>query len=248
MSDVFDLAAMKAKIAKLLAKAEGTDNPTERETYTDKATELMIRLGIDAAELEAAGEVKPEDIVEVHRNFRGNYSIVMIPFCHSVLRGFGNLQMLQSVRSPMLRVAYIIGHKTDVELFNQLMDSLEAQAMSALRAWQKENREMRRYQTDMEKYVDSRSFLEAFGSTVGRRLRESRRTTTAESQMSSGAELVLASKEARVNEWMSEAHPKVRKARGGVREHGYEGLWAGRAAGERADIGNTRIGSRQALR
>lgn len=61
------LDKMKDKIAKLLAKAERTDNEHEAETFTASAHKLMLAYGIELAELESAGEVKPEEIVEVYR-------------------------------------------------------------------------------------------------------------------------------------------------------------------------------------
>ena len=67
------------KIAKLLAKAERTDNEHERDAYTQQAERLMLKLGIERAELESAGEVKAEDIVEVTREWTGNYAITMVP-------------------------------------------------------------------------------------------------------------------------------------------------------------------------
>jgi hypothetical protein len=55
-----------AKIGKLLAKAEGTDNPHEAEAFMRKAEALMIQEGIDEAMARRAGgaNVRPEEIVE----------------------------------------------------------------------------------------------------------------------------------------------------------------------------------------
>lgn len=241
----FDFEAMKSKISKLLAKAEGTDNEKERDTFNAKAEKLMLQLGIQRAELEAAGEVDTEDIVEVHRDWRGNYSIVMVPFVHDVAQGFGNLTILQSTASAMLRRTYIIGHKSDVERFTQLIDSLALQVLSALRRWQKEHADERRHLTDMQKYIQHRSFIAGFGQEVRKRLTKEVKQVLKEEQVSAGAELVLASKMDRVNAWIDEAYPDKGKARGGIQRHSAIALQHGREAGAKANLGGKSVGGKK---
>lgn len=237
----------KRKIAGLLAKAERTDNEHERDTYTKKAETLMLRLGIERAELESVGEVKPEEIVEESRLWTGNYAIVMVPFMSRVGRAFGNLSFIQSKNhNGMRRFSYVIGHKSEVEEFLVLIDSLNVQVMSALKRWQRENREERRYMTDMEKYTENRSFIEAFGVTVAERLRKTRRVEEAEA--TPGAALVLASKMDRVNEWRDQQYgDSLRPSRTGARTWGASGAAGGAAAGERANLGEKGIGGRGVL-
>lgn len=238
----FDLAAMKDKIAKLLAKAERTDNEHERDAFNSQAERLMLKLGIARAELESAGEVKPEEIVEVVREWKGNYSIVMVPFVANVAEGFGNLTILQSTRSAMLRKTFIIGHKTDVEEFVALIDSLALQVLSALHRWQKEHKEERRGLTDMEKYVQHRSFISGFGLTVSSRLAEERKEE--EQEASTGAALVLASKESRIKGWLDEKYPKLGTARGGMQQFSSRAARDGAVAGRTANLGNKSVGGK----
>lgn len=237
----FEPNAMKAKIAKLLAKAERTDNDEERDAFNRKAEQLMIQLGIGFAELEAAGEIKPEEIIEVRREWHGNYSIVMLPFVYDLAKGFGNLTILQSnYGAPMLRTSFIIGHKSDVEQFCELLDSLALQVMSALRRWQKENAESRRGLTDMVKYVQNRSFISGFGAQVRDRLYDLR--TTEEETASTGAALVLASKQERVDGWIEDSYGKLGNGRGGVQQHSSLARNAGRVAGKTANLGEKAVG------
>lgn len=241
----FDLSEMKAKIAKLLAKAESTDNEHERDILNEKAEKLMLRLGIDAAELEAAGEIKPEEIIRVKREFGGNYAIVYIPFVADVANGFGNLTIIQTNYKDRLdRVAHIIGHESDVENFLTLLDSLLLQVKSALRRWQKENIEARRGLTDMVKYVQHRSFITGFGLQVNERLLALR--TEIEEEASTGAALVLASKQDRVDDKAGEMFPKLKKA-SSTKSWSQQGLHAGAKAGSTADIGQTRVGRNEEL-
>jgi hypothetical protein len=242
-----DIAKIKDKIAKLLAKAERTDNEHERDAFNAQAERMMLRLGIEKAELEAAGEVKPEDIVEVLRHWTGNYSIVMVPFVADVASGFGNITVLQSKNhNGMLRVTFIIGHKSDVEEFCKLIDSLAVQVMSALKRWQREYREERRWLTDMEKYTQHRSFITGFGEGVRRRLMAERREE--EKTASTGAALVLASKMDRIQAWQDDTYGELKNSRGGAQTYSAHAASDGYVAGQQANLGEKAVGdSRQAL-
>lgn len=237
----FDIADMKRKIAALLAKAEKTDNEHERDAFTAKAETLMLRLGIQAAELEAAGEVKAEKIVETNHVFSGIYATTLVGFTHRVAQGFGNLTILQSSRGQRKRVVYVIGHESDVESFMALLASLNLQAVSALKRFQRDHKEDRAWKSVQEKFVQDRSFLEGFATEVSRRLSALRVETEAEA--TTGAALVLASKQSRVDEYMSEAYPKLGKARGGNQQWSSLGAQAGRSAGATANIGGKSVSS-----
>lgn len=234
----------KAKIEAMLAKAERTDNEHERDAYNAQAERLMIKMGIDAAELEAAGTVKPEQVIQIEREYGGNYSIIMIPFCNQMRLAFGHIQMLQWQSShTLLRRAFLIGHVSDLEAFTALENSVEAQAMSALKRWQRDNRDVRRYQTDQEKYLANRSFLAAFGRVAASRLRDMRQVEEAE--VSTGAALVLVSKEERVEAAMAEMYPETKAARQTSLNGSLAGSLAGAAAGRNANLGEKSLpGSR----
>lgn len=234
-----DLARMRKRISLLLAKAERTENEHERDTFNAAAEKMMLRLGINQAELEAAGTVKPEEIVQVIRSWTGNYSIAMLPFTSNLARGFGNLQILQHTFSAMLRKNYIIGHKSDVTAFTTLLDSLALQVMTALRRWQRENIEERRDLTDMEKYIQHRSFIVGFSRECSERLMALRNTE--EQVVSTGAALVLASKMDRVKDWTSEKYGDLSKARGGMKYGSALAMEAGREAGKKANLGGKAV-------
>lgn len=233
-----DIEKMKNRIAMFLAKAEATPYEEERDTFNAAAEKLMIRLGIARAELEGLGEVKPEKIVEVRRAYEGNYSISYIPFVYHVANGFGHLTVLQQRTAGLTRYAYIIGNESDVQEFCILLDSLELQVKSALRKWQKDNIEARRGLTDMQKFLQHRSFIEGFGAKVGSRLAE--RRTTEESRVSTGTELVLVSKDERRQEWLDNTYGEI-KADKSQRRHSSVGFSAGHKAGANASLGEKGI-------
>lgn len=236
-----DLAAWRGKIAKLLAKAERTDNDHERDTFLAAAERLMLRLGIHRAELEAVGQVKREEIVEAKREWNGNYSIVMVPFVYDVARGFGGLEVLQSTRNAMRRTTYIVGPKSQVDEFCRLVDSLNLQAFSALKRWQKTNVAERRGLSDMEKFIIHRSYLAGFGQQVGRRLTKAR--TQEEASATPGAAVVLADRQVEVRAWLDEKYGTLGKARGGMKYGSSLAREAGQEAGAKAVLHDKSVGA-----
>lgn len=225
---------MKEKIEKLLLKAERTDNDHERDAYTAQAQRLMLKWGIEAAELEARGEAKTEDVVEVHRTWDHPLATIWVTFTGDVAHGMGNLKVLRS-GSRNRHTAYAIGHETDVENLWTLMDSLERQATAAMKAWWKTAEERTWGLTAFEAYKVKREFVRMFGVAVSQRLRQQREEV--QSEASTGAALVLVGKRARVDEWVSNKYTKLGKGRGTQR--GFSGGTAGWAAGQQADLGNS---------
>lgn len=241
-SKQFDVSAMKRKISSLLQKAERTDNEAERDAFNAKAEQLMLRLGLNQAELEAAGEKKAETIIEERLHWESVYAKDMVHLAGLICSGLGNLTTLQSGRWARASV-YIIGHKSDVELAVKLIRSLELQVTSALAVWQKANREERKGLNNYDKLVGNRSFMKGFGLTVSNRLATER--TQVESEASTGAALVLASKMDRVTAKVEEMYPKLGKARGGNARYSSLAMADGRKAGQTADIGHKRVGGKK---
>lgn len=238
----FDLAKMKSKIEKLLAKAEGTDSEEERESFNEAAERLMLKLGIERAELESEGAVKPEDIVQEHIHFDDNYSSEKVKFVYSLALGFGDLTCLQTTRTVKpYRTIHIIGHKTDVKMFLILANSMLLQATSGLHRFQRENAEERRLMSDWDRYVQNRSYLSGFASEVQKRLRDLRKNEP----VTSGAELVLANKQEKIDNWVADNIGETRKGRGGNKAHDSVGYINGRVAGSEAALGGKSVTSKK---
>lgn len=239
-----DTTSLKAKIAGLLAKAERTDNEHERDAFNAKAEQLMIKYGIEQAELEAAGEVKPEEIIEVRIPFTGIYAVVMPDFVHTVARALGNLSVLQSTSwDKKTRTAFVIGHKSDVEAAQVLIASLQLQAQSAMKRWWK-SFDDKAWMSNMEQYKARRQFIVSFSYGAADRIKSERRTE--EATVSAGAALVLASKMDKVKDHVQTKY-NPRASRGGV-QGGMAGAAEGRSAGRQANVGTTGIsGGRKSL-
>ena len=237
----FDLASTKQKIAKLLSKAERTDNEHERDAFNKAAEKLMLRLGVERAELEAAGNVEAEEIIEVSRQYKSVYAKNMVRFGSSICTGIGNLTTLHSGRWSEAKL-YIIGHRSDVELAERLLDSLELQVMTALTKWQKTTD--RTGYSKYDKLVGNRSFISGFAQTARQRVEDAHRVVAEEEHVSSGAALVLASRQDRINDWVNRAYPKLGKDRSGGGAFSGAAALAGEMAGESADVGAKRFGGK----
>lgn len=224
---------IRDRIAKLLALAESS-NPHEAELATKQAERLMVKWGIEAATLEQG---KTDDIVEVSRNYTGPYTLAEIGFVQHVCLGLGNLRFLQSQYKDQ-RTAYLIGHKSDVERAEMLLNSLEVQARAALWDWWRTAPE-RTELSGWDGYKARRQFLVSFAYEVSRRLWDLRKETIEETGKSS-TELVLVSRQEKVDQWVDETYPDLRRTRG---MHGSSfGASAGRAAGSRASLGEKSVG------
>jgi len=231
----------KTKIALLLAKAEGSDNEHERDAFNAQAERMMLRLGIERAELESVGESKPEDIVKQMRVWRTIYAPVMNQFACWIGDGYGDLTCLQT-RFGKDRVAtHIVGHESDVTEFLVLLESLNLQVWTAVKRFRKEYAAYRRCNTIHENFVADRSFIQSFALAVCARLKAERQEETATA--TPGAALVLASKQSRIDQWTQNKYPNMKEEKG--RENQWSGLGsqAGYAAGQKASLGGKAITS-----
>jgi hypothetical protein len=225
--------SIKDKILKLLALAESS-NPHEAELATAQAEKLMIKWGIEEAELQARGKAVVDDIITEHRYYSGDYGKTWVMFANAICQGLGNVRLLHN-KEPWSsrRAAFIIGHKSDVDRANMLLDSLEKQGQSAMKAWWKTAPE-REWMTPMQGFKARREFLLSFSLTVMRRLKDVRRDVVRSS--APGTDLVLVSREKRVDAYTQEKYNPHRHI--DRTERTIYGRHAGRIAGESASLGN----------
>ncbi|QBZ73167.1 hypothetical protein SEA_TINSULPHUR_60 [Microbacterium phage TinSulphur] len=226
-------------IAQLLAKAEST-TPEEAQALLEAASKLMIKYSIDQAVIEErrAKEGKTgEKIVEKRLDFTGAYRGEMLNLCSSVVWGLGTLRAMQYTGGKgKVFSFYLVGFESDVEQAEILIRSLQLQAMVAVRNWWKEHKEGLSYLSNYDQEKKRRSFVHGFGSGAGSRIAEGRRQAVQES--STGTELVLVSRKAKVDEHMDGIATRKGRSRNATGQdaaagHGYR---AGREAntGERS--------------
>lgn len=111
------------------------------------------------AEEESKPEIAGEDFVTILREWRGNYSISMVPFTASLAEAWGGLATRSENVSAMLRKSFITGRKDNLDLFVEYLDRHADQVFTSLKVWQKENAANRRGLTDMQKFLQNRKFI-----------------------------------------------------------------------------------------
>jgi Protein of unknown function (DUF2786) len=233
-------SALLDRVRKLLAKAEAEGvTPPEAEALTAKAAELMARYGIDRARLAAS---RPDT------DRPGNRIIdIANPWAQiraHLLAGLAGAMRCQcvllSTSRPGARI-HVFGYASDLERADILYTSLLLQMARGLTA------------TVVPAGVRSprawrRSWLLGFVSAVITRVRtaEERAAAGAEGEEQAGPStaLVLADRALVVRRQLEEAYPVTRKTRITYSGRGYSD---GYAQGQRADIGNARLGSAREL-
>ena len=235
------------RVRALLAKAENTEFPQEAETLTAKAHELMARHGIEQAHLAAQGRVNDE-IKVLRVDMTGSYTTRKAQLLSAIAAACRCKSIRYSApKSSITIYAMVIGYQADLDRVELLYTSLLLQAAGQIR-------HQRPGHLDGSSVVAYRSaWFAGFASEVGRRLRqiEADAITTATAQGAQygpkSTELVLVDRMAKVEQAYDEHFPDAKTAK--PRSVNRDGFYAGRDAGQRADLGQTRVGgARTAIR
>ncbi|MFT4288185.1 DUF2786 domain-containing protein [Nocardioides sp.] len=217
------------KVRALLAKAEDpATTPEESETYNRKAEELIARYAIEAVMLDArpGGDAKVQmrrfPAVKPYPKPKGT-------LLHQIATALG----CQTIRIRETGEMHVYGYESDLTAVEILFASCLMQGTrDVMREWDGSTA----FRT---------SFWQAFAYRVGQRLRASRRQAADDTP---GAGIVLADRKQAVSDafdadWAGNTRPTAAS-----RTTSFGGILAGRAMGNRADLGETRLpGARRAL-
>lgn len=238
--------AVLAKVRKILAKAEDpATTPAEAETYTAKAAELVAAYGIDRALLAEA--VPDSDVV-------GDRVVLLeAPYAldkAGLLSGVAQALRCRAVQ----RTRYVDGAKQlSMHLFGYGSDLTRAEVLYTSLLLQASS-QMQRAVPPPGEHVAAyrRSWLAGFTSAVVHRLAEAEaRAAEAASgprpdehadRRGRSVALVLADRSAAVQEALESEYPYLRRAQS--RTLSGSGGRSGYLAGQRADLGGTRVGGR----
>jgi Protein of unknown function (DUF2786) len=229
------------RIRGLLDQAENTPFPSEAETFSAKAAQLMARHHVDTAMVDRSRRGRHRgDIVEADVELgRGQYVRARLELLGAVARSF-DCRLLTSSR-PDGRVGHVIGHRSDTDQVALLYTSLLVQATRAAA--------VEPVPRGHRGVTFRRGFLLGFAERVGVRLAAQMRAA-AEATPPSGdtsVALVLADRSAAVDSWVSEHYGRLGRL-GAAAPVSAAGLDRGATAGDRADIGGRGVdGSRMAL-
>jgi hypothetical protein len=227
---------MLERVRKLLAKAEDPAcTPAEAEALNDKAAELIAKYGVDQALLAAASpgaDPVGDRVISIHPPYAldkaGLLGAVAFALrCRSVRRK-------EWIGDSYSYGMHLFGCESDLERTELLFTSLLVQASyglaaAAVPAWE-------------PLATFRRSWLAGFTQAVGRRLRDAEHRATAAADQSgpeTSMALVLADRGDRVAQRVAEVYPRLGSA--GPRRLMGSGAGAGYVAGQRADLGGTRL-------
>lgn len=241
--------ALKTKYAEkvnaLLAKAEATTNEHERLAFNEAAERLMIKWGIEEAQLAAAKKGKDaanaaDKIDKIVFDWEGIYWEGWESLAAAVVKGLSNSMVIVRYDKPGWRTSnHVIGFRSDLDRATQLIFSLKAQCEDELTRWWKSTGRGKGY-TGQERFVMRRQFIFSYGVAVRDRLVKARLEET----KTSGAELVLANRDKQVQEYTNALFGGgLRASSGGARRGSHMAAAAGFQAGKRASFHKGQVSS-----
>lgn len=235
------------KIRKLLAKAEGTDNETEAETFNAAAQRLIVQWSIDESVLASKGE-SADTIGTITINIpRSQYQTSNQILLNASVDANGCRGVISRVRGQNLQRVTIVGFQKDLHRVEILYTSLLVQRERSFGS--PENQRRLRFNNvvrgDAVKWRNS--FYITFGRTVSLRLAEIReQTVTAEESKSPGVGLVLFDRKLEIDDHFRDLFPRTSKGTKKTYTPHKDGEAAGASAGARADLGRESVGQRTA--
>jgi hypothetical protein len=230
-----DHDALLKKVVALLDKAERTEFEAEAEAFIAKAQELITRHGIEhAVEQARLGDRSTETVETIVVKIERPY---VTPKA-TLLGGIAIANNCRAVLSSSEEIVTVVGYPSDLAIVEMLFASLLTQAVSG----------MHRADPGPRPKAFRNSFLVSFASTVTRRLMEAAEASrqTYERETGTSTALVLRDRAKDVTDHLAELFPRMGKVR--ASSSSSAGHRAGQTAGQRADLGNKRVGARKALR
>jgi hypothetical protein len=229
-------------IKKLLNKAESRGvTDAERDAFNAKATELMLKWGIEEATLADADRAKIENIVQrvFQTDVPKSYSYEATCIGVEVAKAFNCRGILQHTSSGRVDLL-VVGFESDVERVKEMFTSLALQATLALIVWYAKQ-DWRRYDNGRNigtnKFNGKRTFLVGFADGV--RAKFDAMKTQVIKESTPGTDLVLVNRVARVDDYIKNEMNVGRSKR---RHYLTDARFDGATAGLRADVGGSKLG------
>lgn len=232
---------IEERIRLLLEKAANTPYPHEAELAQKQAEKLMVKHGIEVLLSNEPGRAK---MVKKSYFRKGVYGQSTLTSVYQIVAAYPGIMGYRNMHAPSnLFELVIVGKESAVDQAMALIMSLESQHDHALSVWKAEERTaailkmMKRSQyKNMVK-----GFTLGFYNTVAGRIK------ALYEEESAGNELVLATKEEEIIQWLQEDQgvrlEASRKNRASYSDYSMAG---GSSAGSRANIGQTAVGGQKA--
>ena len=233
------------RIRALLAKAEATEYRAEAEAFMSKVSELIARWGVDEALVWARAEPGERDApVDATIVVDAPYAARKAVLVHAVATASGCRAVRLNTRGTTQSIS-IIGFENDVRRTELLVTSLLVQMTSDM------VRETPPARTASATASFRRSFIIGFTHRIADRLSDARRRAADSAPppdappTSSSTALVLADRDRAVDEAVTSRFGRLRTSYVSAGSSS-AGQAAGRAAGDRADLGAERLGGTRA--
>lgn len=201
--------SIEEKITLLLRKAESTDSEHERDALSAAAEKLMIKFGIEMAQLDMNPKHKDSDPIETTKIVvRGIYARQLGEIIEKSAHGLGARAFSNDMRKwNGTIVITILDYKSTIGYTRKLAESLTRQGERAMRFWWKTARS---WTPQNEGYIARRSFLAGFGSGAYNRILDEREEALATNQ---GAGELVHARESKLDDTMfNDFGVKIRKA------------------------------------
>ncbi|WP_280456293.1 DUF2786 domain-containing protein [Nocardia brasiliensis] len=222
------------RVRGLFAKADGTDNPKEADTFRAKAYELLAKHNLDEMRVRASGQ-------QSETSARDN-QIIIVRFDVPLRYRNERIMLLVAVAGALHNrgvdcgdgVQRIIGVRRNVERARFLYSLLTPQMLSATSKYVPDD------PFDHAAVVRERqSFMNGFADMVYLRLSEAEANAVHEA--GEAAALAIQEDTDRTNAAFAKKWPNTRKA-SLANTHSGAGFEAGVRSGNAADVGHTRLG------
>lgn len=266
-----EILAQVQRLMKLAESETATDG--ERNLAAARVAKIIAKHQIENAELRKVEKTGPSEIVSFTVEVSNSYGLGLVrctALAWAVTRPLGGSTYRTSYKSAKLPVEMTIFLPEEVaELAKILLTSLTLQMESGLTRAAREHSEELDWSLSDSARASSvlrfrRGYLEGWGATVGRRVREAREAAVQEVRQEAqaeayahgadgaeiariGAEITLVDDRARTENFRDTYYAKhnggrTLKYKSAKYQVSSQGLQAGESDGRRADIGASRIG------
>lgn len=227
-----------SRVRNLLATAESLseDHPEAAETYSEKAMALLAKYGIDAALLAEKDPSRKSKVTYRDIRLEGRYLLDQ-----SILaNGLGKAMRLELIRlgskkNTKFTDVRVFGYEADLERFEMLLTSLLLQAIRGVLAAQTPSH--------VPTVTYRKGWLSGFAARVVQRVEEIERKATQEA--GNGTDIVLYDRSKDVTRAFREMYPRVSTGKRVARSK--HGRAEGKAAADKADLGQQRFTQRRSL-
>jgi hypothetical protein len=221
-------ASVLERVRGLLAKAESTTFEAEAEAFTAKAQELMARHRIDQAVIAARDEGPTDEPVGRRVGLDDPYAEAKAALLATIADANG----CRAVWSKNMGFSTLFGFGSDLDAVEELFTSLLVQASAALRREGSKHDRAGRSRTTRFR----RSFLVAFATRIGQRLRQAVDATVyaVSDETSTALMPILASRDEAVQAAAEAAFPEAGAFSPAASDG--EGWYAGTLFGDQADL------------